>query len=432
MPGFLPTRRLLALLAGAAPLFLLSAPGALLADLLIVAAALADALRTTSGAAFPVRRSAPARLSLGAEAEVVLEIRNPTARRVRVRCTDDLPPALLRRGEDAWERTIPPGSTVRVPYRIRAEERGPTALGDVHLRVRGPGGLVWRQDRIPRSEAVVVHPGLRDVRRYRLLGQHHRQREAGARRARQRGEGGSFESLREYARGDDPRSLDWKATARRGVPMVRQWEAERSQNLLLAIDAGRRMMERIGDRERLDHALAAALLLAQVAERHGDRVGVLVFADRVLDFLPPRRGTLPRVAEILAAVQPRMVEPDYPAAFAHLARHLRRRSLVVVFSDVVDPLASAALLAHVGRAAARHLPLVVALRNPELDAAAAAPVKSEAEAFHRAAAEELLQARTAALAAAQRAGVLVADTAPQTAVTAVVDRYLEVKRRGLL
>ena len=233
-------------------------------------------------------------------------------------------------------------------------------------------------------------------------------------------------------RGDDTRRIDWKATARRGNLIVRQFEAERSQDVLLAIDAGRWMAERIGGRERLDHALAAALLLADTAAAQGDRVGIFVFADRIEHFLPPARASLPRLADVLGRVEARLREPNYPAAFAYLSRQLRRRSLLVLFTDVIDARTSAALLAHLGAAAHRHLVLAVTLHNTALDAAATAPVHDEAAVFRRAAAEELLGARAQALATMQRAGVLVADVDPQNATPAVVNRYLEVKRRGLL
>src|SRR5690606_21399876 len=155
---------------------------------------------------------------------------------------------------------------------------------------------------------------------------------------------------------------------------------------------------------RLDSALSAALLLAEVAAQHGDRVGLLVFSDRVDLFLPPSRAPLRHLAEPLADVQARLVEPDYPGAFAFLSRQLRRRSLVVLFTDVIDAQASAALLAHAGAATRRHLPLAVAIRNPALERVASAPAPDEAAVYRRAAAEELLQLRALALAIMRRAG----------------------------
>jgi uncharacterized protein (DUF58 family) len=192
------------------------------------------------------------------------------------------------------------------------------------------------------------------------------------------------------------------------------------------------MLESLGDRERLDHALSSALLLADVAIAHGDRVGLLVFADTVQQFLPPRRQTLAGIADALASVRGRMAESNYPLAFSHLSRSVRRRSLVALFTDVIDQSASAALLAEITRSSERHLVLAVALRNPELAARADRPATTELAAYRRAAAEEMLRAREAALARLRRRGTLISDSEPAQVVTDVLNRYLDVKYRGLL
>jgi uncharacterized protein (DUF58 family) len=428
----LPTRRFLALLAAASLLFLLGAAPALAVDALLLGALLLDASLVPGRRELEVGRSAPARVPLGGEAEVVLSLRNRSARGAEVLVVQDVFPPLARAGAEVEEATVGPGEEARLRSRVRAEGRGEGVLGDVHLRLRGPLGLALVQRRAAREERVRVQPGLLELRRHRLLGLRHRLRREGLRSVRERGETGSFESLREYAPGDDPRTIDWKATARRASVMVRQYEAERSQAVMIAIDAGRLMTERLGGRERIDHALSAALLLADVAQHAGDRVGLLVFSDRVQQFLPPSRVPLSRLSEALSSVEPRLVESDYPGAFGYLARQLRRRSLLVLFTDVIDTGASRALLSHLARAAQRHLVLAVTLRNPALEEAAAAAVVDDAGAYRRAAAEELLQARAAALAAMKRAGVLVAEARPDDAAPAVVSRYLEVKARRLL
>ncbi|HEX6927089.1 MAG TPA: DUF58 domain-containing protein [Longimicrobiaceae bacterium] len=444
---FLPARRLLLLLTAVAPLFLVSGTAGLLADLLLLAAAAVDA-RRAGRTHIGVSRTAPARLAHGEEGKVTITVENIDHRPVRVRVTDDLTPQLRRaRDEGGAEPTlthrdadsawIPPGAEARFAYRVRAVERGRGNLGDVYLRLLGPLGLVWYQrcESIPAE--VRVQPGLRDLRRYRLLAHRHRLSEMGLRAMRQPGEGSSFESLREYVRGDDPRRLDWKASGKHGTLIVRQTETERSQNVLLTIDAGRLMTEELSEaggngvrRERIDSALAAALLLAEVAAQHGDRVGLFVFSDQVHHFFPPARAPLSRLVDTLSEIEARLVEPDYPGAFAFLGRRLRRRSLIVLFTDVIDARASSALLANVSAATRRHLPLAVAIRNPALERVATAPVEDESGAYRRAAAEELLLLRNVALATMRRAGVLVADTTPERAVPTVVNRYLEVKRRG--
>jgi len=427
----LPSRRFLVLLALLSALFLVSAPAALAADAALLALFVADALWAPA-AALRIERSAPHRIGLGATARDVLVVENRGKTTARVRLTDDLPEILVRQGEWIRDAEIRPGRDARIDFPVLAERRGDADYGDVHVRVLGPLGLAWRQRRVERADPLRVMPGIMEVRRYRLLGLHNRLREAGFRAVRQRGEGGSFESLREYTRGDDPRTIDWKATARRSKLIVRQYEVERRQNVVMLVDAGRLMTEKVGDRERLDYALTAALLLADVASLHGDQVGLLVFADRVQQYIPPSRGSISTLAEALGGVHARMVEPNYPAAFTYLAKQLRRRSLLVVFTDIIDAQASSALVAHLGKAASRHLPIAVALRNPDLEATAQTPARSEADVYRRAAAEELLQARAAALTSMQRSGVLIADSRPTDAVPNVVNRYLDVKRRGLL
>lgn len=431
----LPSRRLLLLVVAAAPLFLVADALALAADALVLAAAVADAVLAPGPDRLRIDRDVPDRLGLGETAAVAIGVTNGSARPVRVRITDDLPPALVRGdGDDGavLECRVPGGGSRSVSYDVRGEERGKAVVGDLHVRALGPLGLVWRQWRVARADEVQVRPGVLEVERYRLLALRHRLHEMGVHRAAVRGEGRSFESLREYVRGDDPRKIDWKATARHGQVIVREYEAERSQSVLLAIDAGRLMSERTEGRERLDHALSAALLLTEVATSQGDRVGALVFADGIQHFVPPARRQRSRLADAFAETETRVVEPDYPSAFEYLARRLRRRSLLVLFTDVVDVDTSDPLLTHLAAARRRHMPLAVTLRNPELEALAESPADDEPDVFRRAAAEELIQARTRALASMRRAGVLVADTRPEDAAPEVVNRYLEVKRKGLL
>jgi uncharacterized protein (DUF58 family) len=430
--NLLPSARWLALLAATAPLFFLSTAAALAVDAVLLLLLAVDALSIPGEGKLEVARRTPARISLGAQARIEVRLDNRAARRQRVRITDDLPPILAREGDDVQDVWLPARREERVPYTVRTVRRGDGAFGDLHLRIAGPLGFAWRQRRVPRADAVRVVPGVLEVKRYRLLGMRNRLREAGFRAVRQRGEGGSFESLREYVRGDDPRTVDWKASARHTKLIVRQFELERRQNVMICIDAGRLMTQKVGERERLDYALTAALLLADVAGVHDDAVGLLVFSDKVEQFIPPARKSLARLADTLGEVHARMVEPNYPAAFTYLARQVRRRSLLVLFTDVIDPLASSALVTQLSRAAERHLPLAVAIRNPDLEAAAALEPVDEAAVYRRAAAEELLQSRAAALAAMQRAGVLIADTRPGDAVPAAVNRYLDVKRRGML
>src|SRR2546425_377766 len=232
-------------------------------------------------------------------------------------------------------------------------------------------------------------------------------------------------------RGDNTRHIDWKATARRRKVITRQYEAERRQQVLLVLDTGRLLTAEIAGASRLEYVVQAALELAYAAAQQDDNVGVMAFADGVQHYVTPQRGRLglKRVLDVLAVVEPKLVEPDYPGAFRYLAARSRKRALTVLFTDVIDRFASDALVANVASLRPRHLPLAVTLRNPELDAVAALRPADAHDAFRKAAAEELLRARDEALGHMRRAGVLVLDVPPGRAAQAVVGRYLELKRR---
>jgi uncharacterized protein (DUF58 family) len=303
--------------------------------------------------------------------------------------------------------------------------------------VRTPWGLVARALRFPREDRIVVAPSLAGVRRFRWLAVHERLAAAGVRDARRLGEGRSFARLRDYVVGDDPRHIDWKATARRGHPISREFTVEQSQTIYVLVDAGRSMTQLAGSYPRFEYALSSALVLADVAVRAGDRVGAMVFDDELRALVPAQRGVgaLHALRTALVPVQPTLVEPDYSAAFRALALRQRKRALVVLLTDVIDARAARSLLAHLSRGASRHLAVVVALRNEALLHAAALPAAVPASGerlYLRAAAEELLAERATALQRMRDAGVVVLDVAPDAMAAAVVSQYLELKARGAL
>jgi uncharacterized protein (DUF58 family) len=327
-----------------------------------------------------------------------------------------------------------PGATLREEVQLNPVHRGKGAGGRLHLRILGPWGLVWRQTRRELPWQATVYPNLVGASLRSLPTQAQRRREAGFRNVRRLGEGRLFESLKEWVPGEDTRTIDWKATARRGKVMARQYEDERRQQVLLVIDAGRMLTAEVDGRARLESVVEAALHLAHSAQEHDDNIGLMVFADEVQQFIPPARGrrALRAVLDALASIQGKLVEPNYPAAFAYLAARNRKRALTVLFTDVIDRTASEALVAQVGTLRPRHLPLAVALRDPALERLATVRPSSTSQAFERAAAEELLQSREEALAEMRSRGVLVLDVPPAGASTAVVEQYNRLKRRGVL
>ncbi|HLQ60703.1 MAG TPA: DUF58 domain-containing protein, partial [Candidatus Acidoferrales bacterium] len=272
------------------------------------------------------------------------------------------------------------------------------------------------------------------IRRFQLSLRRGLRALAGLRRARPPGASTAFAGLRDYVPGDDLRRISWSATARRDRPVTIEVEAERGQQVLLALDCGRLMTAPAGELTKLDHAVNAALLLAWVAQTQGDRVGLLTFSDRVRSFRAPERGAgqVGRLNQLLYDVDAEYVEPDYAAAFLFLAYRLRRRSLVVVLTDVLDPGASRELVAHALRLSGRHLVLVVAVSDPEVVAARETPLDRPERAYEWAAAEELLAARRQSFDLLQRGGVLGLDVPAGQLSPYLVERYLELKERALL
>ena len=404
----------------------------LLADVVLLLLIWLDA--TLAQAVVVTREPLPA-LSVGHPGEVTYRWTNPAARRALLQVRE-VRPDILGGAQPPRAVRIPPRSVTpeRVPVIPRRRGRETGGAGGFVLDSIGPLGLGRHRVHVPLPWDVVVYPPLVSVRLRASVAEALRRRDAGIKPIRRLGEGRLFESLREWVPGDDLRHIDWKATARRAKVITRQYEAERRQQVLLVLDTGRLMTAEVGGVARLDFAVQAALELAYAAAQHDDNVGIMTFADGVQHFVAPERGRggVRRVLDVLAEVQPKLVEPDYPGAFRYLAARNRKRALTVLFTDVIDRFASDALVANVATLRPRHLPLAVTLRNPELDAAAAGRPTTSRDAFRKAAAEELLHAREEALGRMRRAGVIVIDVTPERAAQAVVTKYLDLKRRGTL
>jgi len=436
-PRVVPTTRLAAAVAILAPLWLV--PGDRAAWLALGAAGVLALLVVVDWVGLPaardlaLERELPATVGVGDLVEGRLRLRSRWGRTLHAVVADELPDAA---GGASPPRAVvlPARGAVEVPVALTGRRRGRHALGRVAVRLRSWLGLLATRVRFHDESTILVAPSVAGVSRYRLLALQHRLHEAGVRVLRQRGEGTSFAGLRDYAVGDDPRRVDWKATARRRKLIVREHEVEQSQVVLALVDAGRSMTQLAGEFSRFEHTLSSVLVLADVAGQSGDRVGALVFDDRVRAYVPPQRGAsaLRAIREALVPVEASLEEPDYGGAFRALAARQRRRALVVFFTDVIDARSSRALIAYVGRSAARHLVLVVALRNDALLAAAQPAADRASALFEAAAAEELIAARAEALERMRRSGVAVLDVSPQSMTAAVVNRYLELKSRGAI
>jgi uncharacterized protein (DUF58 family) len=354
--------------------------------------------------------------------------RAPTALRLLADLDPDLEPqpeAAIAVGEDGVAEAEVP----LVPRR-----RGRPGVSALWLRWTGPLGLVERRARVGLEARVAVTPDVRPVRAAAARFLSAREAGVGSHRERDLGGGTEFDSLREYAQGHDPRSIDWKATARHRRLLSRQYRAERDRRVVIAVDTGRLMREPLGALPKLDHAVHAGLLLAYVALRAGDRVGWFSFDDRPGAFLEPAAGvaSFARLRAAATGLAYSTAETNFSLALASLAVRLERRSLIVVLTDFADAVAAELMVENLGRLRRRHVVVFVALRDPSLDLVADAEPRTPIDLHRAVVASELLRDRDAVLVRLRSLGVLAADARPSEVSTSLLDRYLDVRRREMV
>lgn len=403
-------------------------------DVALFLAAAVDSFSSEPASDFRLARDVEDRFAMGAENEVRIKLTNRTRRAVTCIVKDEYPSRMELLDNREERLTIPQGRTREWSYRLLPTARGIYGFGDTALRFRSKMGLVWRQTIYPTAGDVRVYPDIREAKKHALYAHRNRRPEPGLRRMRVRGQGREFESLREFVIGDEIRHISWAATARRGKLITRQYTIERSQNIVVLLDTGRLMTARIGNLTKLDHAINATLSIAYVAVAGGDNVGLVAFSRRVVSYLPPRRGhdQINNVMEALYGIEPQMIEPSYSRAFNFFSANCHRRSLVVILTDLVDRDASAELLAHTSKLIPRHLPLIVTIGDTDLGELIRSRPSSAVDVYRQAVAGGILHQREEALARIRHAGGLALDVPAGRLSLDLVNKYLEVKERGLL
>ncbi|GHA10798.1 DUF58 domain-containing protein [Streptomyces echinoruber] len=409
--------------------------------ILAVNVPLAAACACDYALAAPVRRllltrSGDTSVRLGEPADVTLTITNPSRRPLRARLRDAWPPSSWQPGtETAASRhrlTVPPGERRRVTTRLRPTRRGDRHADRVTIRSYGPLGLFARQGTHKVPWTVRVLPPF--TSRKHLPSKLARLRELDGRTSLlTRGEGTEFDSLREYVPGDDTRSIDWRATARQSTVAVRTWRPERDRHLLVVLDTGRTSAGRVGDAPRLDAAMDAALLLAALASRAGDRVDLLAYDRRVRALVQGRAAgdLLPSLVDAMATLEPELVETDARGLASTALRTAPRRSLIVLLTTLDAAPVEEGLLPVLPRLTQRHTVLVASVADPRI--ARMAGARGTTDAVYEAAAAAQAQAerhRTAEQ--LRRHGVTVVDATPDALAPALADAYLALKAAGRL
>ena len=408
-------------------------PLAITASTVLVIALVIDAASGPASRAISIERKLPPHFALRSAATLTYGIENRSSHGVRCGFTDS-PVAALRLDRDETVISVPAQSRIEVENRALPVARGSANFGAIALWYENQIGLLRRRIRVNLREPFRVYPDLAAVERYGALHVRNRILEAGLRRLRLRGGGSEFESLREYTDGDAFRAIDWKATARRGKLMIAQHEVERSQDVMLVLDCGRLMTARIGDQRKLDYAITAALSLASIASLAHDRVGVTAFASEMLVARSPRStaSSIHALTNAVCDLEPRFEESDYARAAAYLRSRLHRRTLIVLFTDVIDPVAQSTVLAELASLSKRHLVLCVFMNDRAInDALAIAPQRIE-DAYRMDVALGLANERKQAALTLSRNGIDVIDVPAAQLPVATIDEYLRIKQRGRL
>jgi uncharacterized protein (DUF58 family) len=373
----------------------------------------------------------PRLLYVGSGGELVARLALPTARPVAAELAVDLD-AIFEPVEPRSLTLAAAAVEVRLPLLPR--RRGPASVEALWIRFEGPFGLLRRTVRRPVGEVVKVVADVPRVRGDALLFLNARDARAGLKIEQYAGDGSEFESLREFTTGLDPRSIDWKASARHTRLLSREFRAERNHPIVLGIDTGRLMAEPLAGIPLLDHAVHAALLLAFVSLKNGDRVGWFPFAAKAGALSPPRGGigTLKALIRLAGELRYSTAETNFTLCLTDLATRLRRRSLVVVFTDFVDSVTAELMVDNLRRLRRRHLVVFVALRDPSLDGLIDAEPHSLLDVDRAVVAGSFLRERETTLVRLRQAGIFAVDAPPDRAGPRLINRYLEIKRREMI
>ncbi|WP_405772425.1 DUF58 domain-containing protein [Streptomyces sp. NBC_01538] len=391
--------------------------------------------------AAPVRRLGLARSGdtsarLGESADVTLTVTNPSARLLRARLRDAWPPSSWQSGTEVeasrHRLTVPAGERRRATTRLRPTRRGDRQADRVTIRSYGPLGLFARQGSHQVPWTVRVLPPF--TSRKHLPSKLARLRELDGRTSvLTRGEGTEFDSLREYVPGDDTRSIDWRATARQTTVAVRTWRPERDRHIVLVLDTGRTSAGRVGDVPRLDASMDAALLLAALASRAGDRVDLLAYDRRVRALVQGRAAAdvLPSLVNAMATLEPELIETDARSLTATALRTAPRRSLIVLLTSLDTAPIEEGLLPVLPQLTQRHTVLLASVADPHIARMAASRGNSEAV-YEAAAAAQAQAERHRTAEQLRRHGVTVVDATPDDLAPALADAYLALKAAGRL
>ncbi len=370
------------------------------------------------------------RFSIGDDNRVILAITNEHPFPLRVTVIDEIPVHFQDRN---WFRkaTLPGNETSRIEYTLRPLSRGEYEFGDINIFVRGPLGLTRRHYVLPAEQSVKVYPSYIQMRKYHLLAVSNKLQDVGVKSIRKLGHSMEFEQIKEYVRGDDYRTINWKATARKDALMVNNYTDEKSQQIYCIINKGRVMKMPFGGLTLLDHAINASLILSNVALVRQDKAGLITFAEQLDTFIPAdKKPTQMNVLlETLYRQETRFLEPDFEKLFSVIRNRVTTRSLLVMFTNFESLESLQREMPALKKIARYHLLLVVFFENTELQQLTSQPASKIEDIYIKAIAEKFVFEKRLMVKELHKNGILSILTAPENLSVNTINKYLELKTR---
>lgn len=407
--------------------------GIAIVDGILLAVAFIDFATLLGRSKISVTRQTGRVASLAKPHEVTLQIDHVGNATFQLVVRDDLP-TFLTASPSEFRLQVKPRTRFERSYSLNAGRRGKFELERVYFRRSSLLGLWHRFFAKEVTSEIHVYPDMKQLGEYALLARTNRLSLIGVRRTRKLGQDNNFERLRDYTKDDNYKHIDWRSTARRRKLTVKQFQADQSQRIFFLLDCGRMMTNEHDNLSLVDYALNSILLLSYVALSQGDSVGMVCFSDRILDYVPMRGGQNQMNQMLHAGFNqfPQFVQSRFDQAFLHVSNHCRKRSLVVLVTNVIDEVSAAQVTGYMQNLGGRHLPLLALLRDHRMFDFANHPTLDDEVLFRSAAAAEILNWRHSTLKRLEKSGSLVVDAFPDDLTSPMINSYLEVKAKHLL
>lgn len=400
----------------------------------LVVLTLADLLLLFSNrSGFFASRSMQEKLSNGSDNDVYLYLENKYTFAVHTKVIDELPFQFQER-DSLFRAAIGKGRTQIIHYTVRPTKRGSYQFGAINVYVLSALQLIKRRYRFGQDQEVPVYPSFIQMRQYELLAISNRLQEFGVKKVRRIGHSSEFEQIRPYVAGDDQRTINWKASARKAELMVNSYQDEKSQQVYCLIDKGRVMQMPFGGLSLLDYAINASLVISNIALKKQDKVGIITFSNKISNLLPAQRKAdqLRRILEMLYNQKTKYQETDYERLYATVRNKIKQRSLLLLFTNFETLSGAERQLPYLRALAKHHLLVVIFFENTELHALLHQRAKSTEEVYTKAIAQKFDYDKRQIVKQLQQHGIHAILTPPEQLTVNTINKYLELKSRGLI